>query len=81
LFRRAADVEVDAIWVDAMNPRPRVWPSVASLLRKHFPELRDRCQRILFDRQTRRLYLDQLQGRVERAAQRSGLADRVRCCL
>jgi DNA repair photolyase len=34
LFARAADLKVDVIWVDALNPRPRVWPSVAALLRR-----------------------------------------------
>jgi len=39
LLERAADLEVDQIWVDALNRRPRVWPAVAELLRAHFPEL------------------------------------------
>ena len=37
LCRQAAALEVDAIWVDAMNPRPRVWPAVAALVRAEFP--------------------------------------------
>ena len=40
LFARAADTAVDVIWVDALNPRPEVWPAVTSLLRKEFPNLR-----------------------------------------
>ena len=40
MLQRAADLKVDKIWVDSLNPRPRVWASVAGLLRQHFPELR-----------------------------------------
>ncbi len=39
LFQRAADLRIDSIWVDALNPRPRVWPAVARLLRDKFPDL------------------------------------------
>ena len=53
LFERAADLAVDIVWVDALNPRPRVWPAVAELLRREFPELLPRYRKLLFDRPTR----------------------------
>jgi len=81
LFGRAAELEVDVIWVDALNPRPRVWPSVAKLLSDQFPELRERYQRMLFHGRTRREYIDQLRRRVARAAERFGLTDRVSGCI
>ena len=37
LLERAADLGVDRIWVDGLNPRPRVWPAVAELLRGEVP--------------------------------------------
>ena len=37
LLERAADLGVDRVWVDALNPRPRVWPAIADLLRAKFP--------------------------------------------
>jgi len=48
LFERAADLGVDKIWVDAMNPRPRVWPAVVALLVAEFPELLPRYREVLF---------------------------------
>jgi DNA repair photolyase len=81
LLARAGDLGVDAIWVDALNPRPRVWQAVADLLRAEFPELLPRYQRILFDRPSRRDYLAELRARVDRAASRASLTDRVGACL
>lgn len=80
LFVFAADSRIDVIWADALNPRPRVWPSVAALLREEFPELRERYARLLFDRRARALYLHQLRERVERAAVRCRITDRLCGC-
>jgi DNA repair photolyase len=81
LLRRAGDLGVDAIWVDALNPRPRVWQAVADLLRAEFPELLPRYQKILFDGACRRAYLGEIRARVERAARRASLTDRVGECM
>ena len=81
LLEQVAGLEVSRIWVDAMNPRPRVWPAVAELLRRHFPHLRSSYQRILFDRQTRAEYLADLRARIEHAIQRLKLAGRVSTCV
>ena len=81
LLKRAADLGVDVIWVDALNPRPRVWPAVACLLREKFPELMQSYRRILFDRPSRAAYLDELRNRIENAARRESLTDRVASCV
>jgi len=81
MLGRAADLGIDAIWVDALNARPRVWPAVAELLRRRFPELREPYRRLLFDGPTRETYLRQLGDRVRAAARRLRLADRVRSCF
>jgi DNA repair photolyase len=81
LLKRAADLGVDAIWVDALNPRPRVWHAVADLLRVEFPDLLDRYRTILFDETSRREYLDELHTRIDRAARRHSLTDRVMACV
>jgi len=80
LFERAAEVGVDVIWVDALNPRPRVWPSVGRLVRRHFPELHDTYSRMLHHRRTRDSYLSALRERVRAAARSAGLADRLAGC-
>jgi len=81
LLKRAADLGIDAIWVDALNPRPRVWPAVADLLQAEFPELLPRYQRVLFDASSRKEYLNELRVRIDRAARRTSLTDRVAACL
>jgi DNA repair photolyase len=81
MLRKAADLQVDAIWVDAMNPRPRVWPAVSELLRAEFPELLPEYSRILFRQGPRAEYLAELQGRIDLAARRIGLSDRVQACM
>jgi len=81
MLERAGDLGIGTIWVDALNPRPRVWPAVAQLLQKRFPELRERYRRVLFDGRTRAAYLEGLRQRVARAAERLGLAERVSGCF
>lgn len=80
LFQQAADLKIDVIWVDALNPRPRVWTSVARLLGEEFPGLRERYRQILFDRQIREAYVNRLRDRVTRAARRFALTDRLAGC-
>ncbi len=81
MLNRAAELGIDAIWVDAINPRPRVWPAVAGLLRAEFPELLPRYRKILFDETSRREYLGELHARIDRAAKRACLTDRVAACM
>lgn len=81
LFALASDHAVSEISVDALNPRPRVWPSVAGLLRREYPDMRERYRRLLFDRAARALYLRELSERVERSAARHRLGDRVHVCF
>jgi len=77
LFRLAADADVDCIWTDALNPRPRVWPSVQEFLRRQRPDQLDLYRGVLFDRRYRAGYLGALHERIRRAAGAAGLADRL----
>lgn len=70
LFQRAADLGVDKIWADALNPRPGVWESVSTLLDESFPGLRERYRRVLFSKPVRKAYLAGFHERVERAVKR-----------
>ena len=67
LYALAADAGVDRIWTDALNPRPRVWPSIQEVLRQHRPDLHEHYRRILFDPSFRRGYVRQLRQRIRRA--------------
>jgi DNA repair photolyase len=81
LFERAAECDVDVIWVDGLNPRPKVWEAVQALLRQRFPDLEDRYRRVLFSPVVRTAYLDGLRERVNRAARRFRMLGRVRGCV
>ncbi|MCE5268936.1 MAG: radical SAM protein [Planctomycetaceae bacterium] len=81
LLRRAAECGAKQVWVDALNPRPRVWPAVAELLRAEFPSLLPQYRRMLFDPAARAEYLSQIRTRVMAAARRANVADRVTACV
>ena len=81
LLDRAADLGIDQIWFDALNPRPRVWLAVAELLRVKFPELSQPYRKILFDHPSRAVYLRELRNRIDNAARRKAITDRVAACM
>ena len=77
LFELAAEVDVDQIWTDTLNRRPRVWPSVRSFLRRRRPDLLELYRRVLFDRAYRDDYEGKLDGRIRKAAREVGLSRRL----
>ena len=77
LFALAAQADVDQIWTDALNARPRVWPSVQTLLRDRWPDLVEPTRRLLFDRVCRSQYRVDLNQCIDRAAANAGLTDRL----
>jgi len=81
LLATVHELGVRRIWVDALNPRPRVWPAVAALLRRHFPELLPEYRRLLFHAPSRAEYLAELRERVRDAAGRLGISRAVACCM
>ena len=81
LLRAVAERDVEKIWVDALNVRPRVWPAAAVLLQSHFPDQLEAIRRILFDQPRRQAYLAELRSRVSEAARNPGVGDRVGECF
>ncbi len=77
LFALAGDADVDQIWTDALNARPRVWPSVQRLLRDRWPGLHEFYRRALFDPSYRAAYQEELEKRIRRAATATGLVGRL----
>ena len=77
LFALAAETDVDLVWTDMLNPRPRVWPSVQGVLERHRPDLVPYYHRLMFDRADRSAYERQLDARIRRAAREAGVADRL----
>jgi len=80
LFEQAARLEVDVIWVDALNPRPKVWESVRATLQREFPDLEERYRRVLFAPAVRKSYVKALGEWVRRAAKKHGVLDRLAGC-
>jgi hypothetical protein len=80
-LERVAEEDVDVIWVDALNPRPKVWESLVAVLRRHYPQLLSRYRAVLFSPLVREAYCQALHERVTRAAKRLGIADRVVACM
>ncbi len=80
LFELAAHLEIDVVWVDALNPRPKVWSSVSQLLHREFPDLMGRYRRILFQSGARDEYLEELRGRVSRAARKFHMMKNLAGC-
>jgi len=77
LFALAAQTDVDRIWTDALNPRPKVWPAVQALLRRHWPQLQGHYRQVLFDAGFRTRYEAELSSRVRTAAAEAGMVDRL----
>ena len=77
LFALAAETDVDQVWTDALNPRPRVWPSVQEALQRHRPDLCEHYRRLLLDRAWRQAYRPELDERIRRAARNAGLISRL----
>lgn len=77
LFAIARAANVDRIWTDTLNDRPRVWPSVQGLVRSRWPDLLERYRRILFDRNCREAYQAELTRTIHRAAEAQGLLGRL----
>jgi hypothetical protein len=59
----------------------RVWPAIADLLRAKFPDLVEPYRKILFDQVARTLDLNELRGRVDDAARRKSLTNRLAACM
>jgi DNA repair photolyase len=77
LFTLAKDADVDRIWTDALNARPKVWPAVHELLSQHRPDLLGLYLRMLFEPEFREPYVAQLHERFREAAKANGVADRL----
>ena len=77
LFALAAETDVDRIWTDVLNPRPRVWPSVQEHLRRERPDLLELYRGVLFSRARRDAYIQLVQQRLHQAAEDAKLLDRL----
>jgi DNA repair photolyase len=77
LFAIAAETEVDNVWTDCLNARPKVWPSIASLLTRRFPALLAIYRNVLFNEAFREKYVEDLDKRIHAAAARHKMLGRM----
>ncbi len=80
LFAKAALLEVDAIWTDALNPRPKVWPAIRDMLSRERHSLVSLYRKALFEKAWRESYLRSLRDRITAAARAADVADRLAGC-
>jgi DNA repair photolyase len=80
LMKMARDLDVDLIWTDALNARPKVWPAVHALLAKINPALAEPYRGMLFNEARREKYLEGLRRRIRNAAEHNKVASRLGGC-
>lgn len=81
LLKAVKDVGADYFYVDRLNRRFGVWPSLKSLLQEHFPNLMDEYRWIFFNERASREYSDRLIATVNCLARKQGLDGRMRLCF
>lgn len=81
LLKAVKDVGADYFYVDRLNPRFGVWPSLKFLLQEHFPELIADYGQILFNEPSRSEYSNQLISKVGSLARKQGLDDKMTICF
>lgn len=78
LIAAFADVGVDWIYLDLLNPRPGVWASLYPVLRDHYPHLVPRYRRVLFNQWERRQYASRLRERIGKLSRLYHMEERLR---
>lgn len=77
LFRSLASLELDHIFVDKLNPRPGVWPSVFHFLKARHPGLVNHYRRVLFDGEESWRYREELRQRVKAISTFHGFDNKI----
>jgi DNA repair photolyase len=81
LFRQVARIGVDYCYADILNPRPKVWSSLRTVLESHFPERLASTGRILYNAEERHRYQETMRNRILCIARKCGLADEIHFCF
>lgn len=81
LLKAVKDAGVDYFYVDRLNPRFGVWPSLKGILQKHFPDLIEVYRQLLYDERAREEYSGRLVTSINLLARRQGLDDKIVLCF
>jgi DNA repair photolyase len=77
LLHAVREVGADYFYVDRLNPRYGVWPSLKGLLQEYLPHLTEEYKKILFNGRVRERYSEELVGRLSKLAKQAGLSDKM----
>ena len=81
LLKAVKDAGVDYFYVDRLNSRFGVWPSLKGILQKHFPDLVEVYRKLLYDERAREEYSRRLVTSINLLARRQGLDDKIVLCF
>jgi len=81
LLRAVKDTGIDYFYVDRLNPRFGVWPSLRGMLQKHFPDLIEVYRRLLYNENDRSEYSERLASSAVSLAKKHGLDDKMKLCF
>ncbi|OGO44930.1 MAG: hypothetical protein A2Z05_02050 [Chloroflexi bacterium RBG_16_60_22] len=81
LLEAVKDAGIDYCYVDRLNPRFGVWPSLKGMLQKRFPHLVEVYRKLLYDVGAREEYSVRLIQSINALARRQGLDDKIVLCF
>ena len=79
LLNAVKEAGADYFYVDRLNPRYGVWPSLKVLLEEHFPHLTEDYREMLFRKSVREKYSERLVARLGKLAEQLRLSGKM--CL
>ena len=77
LLHAVKEVGADYFYVDRLNPRYGVWPSLKGLLQERFPHLTEECRKILFRKPVREEYSLGLAKTLSKLTRQVGLTAKL----
>ena len=77
IFKSLAELKLERIYADQLNPRPGVWQSIKSFLGENYPHLIGSYGRIIYNDQEREDYGNGLKQLLTLKADKYGLAGKV----
>lgn len=77
MLNSVKEVGADFFYIDRLNRRYGVWPSLKGLLQERFPYLIEEYKKILFNDQLRDRYSEKLVARLGKLAKQAGLTDKM----
>lgn len=77
LLKTVKDLQVDGFYMDKLNLRYGVWPSLSKLLAKHYPALLPEYRKIFFNNAAKADYIDILISRINNLTRKLGVDDKI----